>query len=1037
MIRHTLVCRAIQRDDAASRAVSRAAALLSAALLFLAAAPQAADAQTFGRNKVNYETFDFRVLRSDRFDLHFYPAESLATADAARMADRWYTRLSAFTKHRFDRKPIILYADQPDFQQNNVTYIGGEGTGGVTEGFRQRVIMPFTGVYGDFNHVLGHELVHVFQYDMANAVGGMQGLNSLPLWLIEGMAEYLSVGREDPNTAMWLRDAARRNDVPSIKQLTNDPRYFPYRYGQALWAYVGGTWGDPSVVDLFRASLRYGFEPAIKRTLGISADSLSKQWAAAIRSTYLPVMAGRTAPDSTGIRVLGRGRRNGDMNVSPVVSPDGRYMSFYSSRGLFGIDLFVADAVTGRVIKQLGSPNADAHFTAISFINSAGSWSPDGKKLAYIVYAEGDHELDIFDVESREVERRVRVKGVGALQDPAWSPDGRSIAFSGSAGGISDLYLLDLASERVEQLTTGREAELQPAWSPDGRTLAFATDRGPGTNWELLTFGEMRLATIDVATRAVTPLPAFENAKHINPQYSADGRSLYFVSDADGVSDIYRLDLATSQPFRVTRVSTGISGISAYSPTMSVARQTGRILYSVFDNGGYSISRMEAEQTQGTPVTPGAGTVALAGVLPPPTSIVPSAVASYLADATTGLVSTPDYTVRSYNPKLRLDYVAPPSVGVGVGGFGGTQVGGGVAASFSDQLGNRSVTAVLQAQGDIKDIGGQLFYQNTKRRWNWGVGAGHIPYLTGFSSVRFVDVGGGVPGQLVETYLQRVYVDQASFITQYPLSTTRRVEFGVSGTRLAYGTELRSVLYVGNQVQEQRPQELPSPDPVYYAQGSAAFVGDYSNSGFTSPIAGGRYRFEVTPTVGTLNFNTLLGDYRRYFFARPFTFAVRGLHFGRYGKSAEDSTRLSPLFLGYETLVRGYAVESFDANECTGLNVSGICPEFERLRGSRLAVASAEFRIPLLGTEQLGLIRTRLVPVEIAPFFDAGVAWSSTQSPELRVDTRSPDRVPVFSAGVTARINVLGFAVLEAYYAYPFQRPEKGAHFGFQLAPGW
>ena len=1033
MISHATACRALVRRASGTLAVA-----LAGGLLLASAAPTPALAQYFGRNKVNYEQFDFRVLRSERFDLHFYPAESLATADAARMADRWYTRLSAFTRHRFDRRPIVFFADQPDFQQNNITFIESEGTGGVTEGFRQRVVMPFTGVYAENHHVLGHELVHVFQYDMANAGGGQNGLNALPLWLIEGMAEYLSLGREDPNTAMWLRDAARRNDVPTIKQLTTDPRYFPYRYGQALWAYVGGRWGDPAVVDLFRASLRYGFEPAIKRTLGISGDSLSKQWAAAIRATYLPVVAGRTAPDSVGTRVLGRGKRNGDMNTGPVVSPDGRYVAFYSTRGLFGIDLFVAEAETGRVVKRLGSPNADAHFSALSFINSAGSWSPDGQRLAFVVYAEGDQELNVFNVNTREVERRVRVRGVGSIQDPAWSPDGRSIAFAGLAGGISDIYVLDLASERVDQLTTGREAELQPAWSPDSRTIAFSTDRGPETSFDRLTFGPMRLATIDVATRAVTLLPAFENAKHINPQFTPDGRSLYFVANPDGISDLYRLELATGSAFRVTRVATGISGISALSPTMSVAQRTGRVVFSVFDNGGYSIVRLEPAEAQGTPVVASPGTVAAAGVLPPVTTAVPSVVAAYLADASTGLVVAPEYTLRSYDPKLRLDYVAPPSVGVSVGGFGGTQAAGGVAAAFSDQLGNRNVTAVLQANGDFKDIGGQLAYINTKKRWNWGLTAGHIPYLTGFTAVSEENIGNGLRAQRVDQFLQRVYLDQVSAIAQYPLSTTRRVEMGVSGTRQGYGLEVQSLLYFGNQVQDLGRESRPAPDAIYYTQGSLAYVGDYSNSGFTSPIAGGRYRFEVSPTLGTLNFGTLLADYRRYFFARPFTFAVRGLHYGRYGKDAEDSLRLSPLFAGYETFVRGYAVESFRPTECTEIaNAAGRCPEFDRLVGSRLGVASVELRIPLLGTEQLGLIRTRLLPVEIAPFFDAGVAWTSTEAPDFRIARRTPDRVPVFSTGVTARINLLGFAVFEAYYAYPFQRPDRGAHFGFQLAPGW
>jgi hypothetical protein len=430
--------------------------------------------------------------------------------------------------------------------------------------------------------------------------------------------------------------------------------------------------------------------------------------------------------------------------------------------------------------------------------------------------------------------------------------------------------------------------------------------------------------------------------------------------------------------------------------------------------------------------------VAVAGVLPPVTPPVRSVVASYLADASTGLVVAPEYTLRGYNPKLRLDYVAPPSVGVSVGGFGGTQAAGGVAAAFSDQLGNRNLTAILQANGDFRDIGGQLSYINVKKRWNWGITGGHIPYLTGFTSVSYEDLGGGRVGQVIEQYLQRVYLDQLSLITQYPLSTTRRFEAGISATRQGYGLEVQRLLYFGNQGQDLGREQLDAPDAIYYAQGSLAYVGDYSNSGFTSPVAGGRYRFEVSPTLGTLNFGTLLADYRRYFFARPFTFAVRGLHYGRYGRDGEDSLRLSPLFAGYETFVRGYAVESFRPAECTGDGTNtGRCPEFDRLVGSRLGVASAEIRVPLFGTEQLGLIRTRFIPVEIAPFVDAGVAWRSDDTPRFRFERRTTDRVPVFSAGMTARINLLGFAVFEAYYAYPFQRPDRGAHFGFQLAPGW
>jgi outer membrane protein assembly factor BamA len=177
-------------------------------------------------------------------------------------------------------------------------------------------------------------------------------------------------------------------------------------------------------------------------------------------------------------------------------------------------------------------------------------------------------------------------------------------------------------------------------------------------------------------------------------------------------------------------------------------------------------------------------------------------------------------------------------------------------------------------------------------------------------------------------------------------------------------------------------------------------------------------------------------------FARPVTFAVRALHYGRYGRDAQDTLRLYPIYLGNPQFVRGYDYNSINPNECGTSTTSNACPIFDRLLGSRIAVASAEIRIPLLGVEGLGLIHTNIIPVEIAPFVDAGVAWDKNHGPDFRFVTgdearTSAARVPVVSAGITARINLFGYAVLETYYAYPFQRPDKKAHFGFQLAPGW
>src|SRR5688500_8411189 len=235
-------------------------ALLGALCISLLAAPLPAQAQVgyFGQNKVQYRVFKFQVLETQHFDIYYYPEEEPAARMAARMAERWYTRLSTVLSHELrGRQPLVLYASGSQFRQTN-TVEGelGEGTGGVTEAYKRRIVLPFAGPLEATDHVLGHELVHAFQYDITgtDVNSNTAGALALPLWFIESMAEYLSIGPVDPLTAMWMRDATRREKLPKIMDL-DDPRYFPYRYGQAVWAFIGGKYGDKIIGDMLRQSL--------------------------------------------------------------------------------------------------------------------------------------------------------------------------------------------------------------------------------------------------------------------------------------------------------------------------------------------------------------------------------------------------------------------------------------------------------------------------------------------------------------------------------------------------------------------------------------------------------------------------------------------------------------------------------------------------------------------------------------------------------------------------------------------------------------
>jgi hypothetical protein len=1055
------------RPGTPASAVLRAAATFVAAAMLLAGLAPRASAQYFGRNKVQYEKFKFDILRTPHFDVHYYAAEKPAAEDAARMLERWNARLSALFNHPLSaRKPIVLYADQPDFQQTNVVADQlDEGTGGVTESMLDRMVLPLTGSYAESDHVLGHEMVHVFQYDIAAAKSSSGGsLDRLPLWLVEGMAEYLSLGGEDAHTAMWLRDAVLRNDLPSIKQLTDGRKYFPYRYGEALWAYIGGTWGDATVPRLFRASLQSGFDDGIRTVLGMSSDSLSNRWRASIRAQYAPLVAGRAKPAESGDRIVVGSGGTGEYNVSPAVSPDGRLVAFFSSRDLTGIDLFLADAITGKVQAKLASPSVSSHFDALSFLYSAGSWSPDAKRLAFVTYSSGDNEIDLLDVRSHKVIRRIKPRDIGAITTVAWSPDGRQLAFSGMKGGLSDLYLFDLATGALRQLTSDRFADMQPAWSPDGRTLVFVSDRaaGPdsataGSDFERLRYVPLRLATIDIASGQVRVIGGTLDAKHINPQYSADGRSVYYVSDRGGYTDIYRVVIETGETFRVTRTATGVSGVTGTSPAISVARETGRLLFSVFDKAGFDIMGLPAERAQGEPLRDehgrpiarraerdGEGSADIgwtaadtgdvpaggrsAAILPAERNGAPSRVSAYLRDSDDGLAPATTFEERPYRTAFRLAAIGQPSLGVGTTSGFGTQFSGGASAYFSDMLGDNSIGVAVLASGQLRDIGGQLLYINSARRWNWGVNVSRTPYVYGYGALTTTGV---------QYLLEHVAIDNASLIAQYPLSQTRRIEFSTGYTHYDYSIQTATQGYNGS---SSGFSDLPAPPSLGLVQGSVAFVGDASSFGLTSPISGSRYRIEVSPTSGTLSYQSLLVDYRKYLFLKPLTLAMRGLHYGLYGKDAE-SDRIGALFIGDGSLVRGYSYDSFSANDCvssgSGSLAGSTCPQFDRLVGSRIALASAELRIPLFGTEGFGLIASPLPPIEIAPFVDAGVAWTKSSGPAWNFGSASGDRTPVVSTGIASRVNLFGFAVFEVYYAHPFQRPGRSGVWGFVLQPGW
>ena len=1003
------------------------------------AATVSAQAQTgsFGQNKVQYESFKFQVLKTDHFDVYYYAEEEAAARIAGRMAERWYARLSSVLSHELSgRQPLVLYGSGAQFRQTNVIDGElGEGTGGVTEAYKRRIVLPFAGPLEATDHVLGHELVHAFQYDITStnatsAAAGSAGALSLPLWFIEGMAEYLSLGPDDPHTAMWMREAIRRDKFPEIKDLDN-PKYFPYRYGHALWAYIGGKYGDRMIGGLLRTAIgRDGYQAAFQRQLGVTDEELSQLWHDATLAAYRPVAETTKMPSAFARPLIVDASKKGGLNVSPELSPDGSKIVFFSSRDLFSIDLYIADATTGKVIRKITDTATSPHLDSIGFIDSAGAWSRDGRRFVFSALGGGNALLQIVNIDNGRKEREIALKDVDSVLNPTWSPDGNQIAFSGLIGGLTDLFIYDLTASSLRRVTTDAFAELDPAWSPDGKTIAFSTDRF-SSNLRDLHIGNLRLAVLDLSSGDVRSLGGFDDGKNISPQWAEDGRSLYFVSDRQGISNVYRIGADGRDARQVTNLLTGASGITGLSPALSVGGS--RVAFSVFEDEGYNIYVLENEaQTSGAALA--TGLPRDAGILPP--RLAPEGtIHAYLNNDVAGLPALEAeaaFPTEPYRPKLSLDFLGQPMVGVGVDSFG-AYVGGGISASFSDILGNHVVAGGVNVTQRFDEAGGSVMYLNRTHRWNWGAAIDSTPYvLRGFGQ-SIVDGAGGAR-VFAEEEQRVVQTDRGvAGIAAYPFSRAQRLEFTGGLRQIAGKQDVTRRLFditTGQQLSEDK--EVVSRFPTLnLGTVSSALVFDTSVFGATSPIRGSRYRLQLDQSAGDLSYRTALADYRTYLMpVRPLTIALRGMYYGRYGRDSENSL-LTPVFLGYPELVRGYDYGSFRGDEC-GAATNGSCPVFDRLVGSRMIVANAELRFPLFGVFGGDSFYGPL-PIELGVFADAGAAWDRGRSLRLT----GADRNLVRSVGATARVNLLGYAIGQIDYVRPLDRPGRGWLWQFSLRPGF
>lgn len=1017
-------------------------------LLMIAVAGGTALSQNsvFGKNKVQYKKFDWSFIQTNHFDVYYSQGGYELAEYTAEALESSYNDIKKLVKYEINnRVSVIVYNSHNDWQQTNVIneYLE-EGIQGVTELFKNRIVLPFEGDYGLLRHVIHHELTHAVINDMFYG-GSIQSLISsrmpvqLPLWLNEGLAEYASVGW-NVNADMFMRDATVQNYLPPIEYLGG---IFAYQGGNSLWNYIAMKYGEQKIGEILnRIKGTRSVEQGFKSTIGLSLKELSDRWQKEQKVMYWPDIAKREEPADFARRLTDHTKDENFYNTSPFISPQGDKIAFISDRNDY-FDVFLMSAIDGTILEKLVSGQRTNNFEELHLITPGISWSPDGRKIALAVKAGEADALVLIDVDSGDQQQyEFPLDGIFSVN---WSPKGDKIAFVGVKAPQSDIYVYDLQAKQLTNLTNDLFSDFDPSFSPDEKTIYFSSDRQNFVNPSVLPAGfkmyefnvkQRDIYSLNTDTRVIHRLTNFENGDETSPLASPDGKKLLYISNRSGINNIYQRDLVTNSDHPITNSLSGIH-------QMSVSSDGSKLVFSSLQKAGFDIFLMRSPFERKLSVSELEPTEFIKRKLElprteKPREIVASTTSSdtvavrdniiVLADTTAGnsrysaaakvdlknfiftqeamrdtiatSPTTPHFEVTNnrdsegnyVSHKYKLNFTPDLVYGnAAYSTFYGVQ--GTTLMAFSDMLGDHQIIFQTNLLLDLKNSDYALAYYYLPGRIDWG--------FQGFHSARFLLMN----DRFGYSSLFRFRMWALGLSAMYPIDRFNRLDLSAMWLNLS-----RDNLDNAADPPQRRSFILPV---LSYVKDNSIWQG-----GWFAPNNGSR--FNLT-TYGSTKFSdeslellTVTADYRDYNrISRDFLFVYRLAAGISNGKDRQH------FFVGG---TEGWINRRFDGGSIPIVNVEDyafltpVLPlrgyNYNAHSGTRFALANLEFRFPLVRYFILGALPVGFQNILGAAFLDVGSAWSDTKrwqafDTDPSGSTRTRDLL--IGTGFGARLFFLGF----------------------------
>ncbi|MCP4632757.1 MAG: hypothetical protein GY855_07505 [candidate division Zixibacteria bacterium] len=956
------------------------------AILTLASCPQAQEQQYFGKNKVQYKSFDWHFIQTKHFDIYFYQnADILSDFAAVALEDAHDIVTRQLNYNIKKRIPVIIHNSPNDFQQTNV--IPGlieEGVGGFTEVFKNRIVIPFNGSYEDFRHVLHHELTHAVTFDMLygnifSSLVSRQYLFRMPLWFAEGYAEYSSRFGWDTFADMYMRDATINDYLMPLEYAGG---FLVYKEGQSAMMYLSEKYGEEKITEILaKGKIHLTMDKALKAAIGKNMKEFNEEWSLAMRKEYWPEIIRRTDPSEIAKPLTDHREDKSYFNEKPEFSPMGDRLAFFSDRSTYP-EILIMSTIDGAIIDKLLRSSKSAEFESFHAYQSGLSWSPDGNKITFVSKGRGRDRLNIIDVKSKDVVKKFDYK-FDVILSPDYSPDGRSIVFCGTKSGRSDLYIADVITEKLTRLTDDRYDVKEPDYYPDGEQIVFSSDRPahPIDDDSTFIYGDYNIFNINLETGEITAITD-TTGLNTDPAVSPDGNRICFISDRNGIYNLYIKELVQEGVYPISNALTGL-----FSPSWSP--EGDQIAFSGFQVAGFDIFLMKKIKPI---ITEGAGlepTPFMAGdtksiFVPSPIEekatedtleIAEEDVTNYSTFVfTTGeseiddsydvlpdtsatdstdteedtefayVDSTGEYIKRKY--KLRF---TPDFIGGDLGydtfyGFSGQSY-----IAVSDIFGNHNFYISTNLGNFFDQSHISVFYTYTAKRVNYGIGGFH-------NQNYYID-------SIERLFNDRVY---GGLVTaSRPFSKFTRLD--ISATHLSIKRK-----YYDAPFDNSKERSFTT---------GASIVSDNVRWGFTGPVDGRRYALHYQQSFddvlgSNLDFQTVEADFRQYLnIDERYLLAFRVAAAASYGNEPQE------FYMGGTANWIGGKLKRENVYGVRDIYYGRLATplrgyQYYELSGDRYALMNLEFRYPFVDYFKMRFpLPMTLAYVSGVWFYDIGAAW--------------------------------------------------------------